>query len=512
MKKELSNEKIVNNLIKILYVVVFIILLLIGTMSFIITAQMTFNYKIDTESIYFKIDNIFLNILLIAIFIACIMGCLKVAKKFSMKTITIFCLSILFVLGSIWVIFVGGIIPLRADQEIIWDTAKQFIENNYESLLENGYLAMFPYQIGIVSLAEILIRIFGNVAVLIIRMLNVISITAIAYYIYKITDILFKNEDTNKLVLILTLAFTPIILMTTFVYANLIGMAFGVMAIYYALLWLKNKSWKEAIILAITISLAIILKSNYKIYLVGIVILLLLELFKKINLKVIAVLALIIILPAILQSSLKLVTQVRSNTKMQEGIPMVSFVYMGLNIGTNGRTYGWYNGVTRYIYYTNGYDTEASKNQSIKLIKDRAKYFFENPEYTINFFSQKFASTWCEPTYQSIWANAPLDKYEEVEQIDNNQMLISMYNGSLNVILTKYLDILQVLIYLLSAIYLIKNINSSNINTAILAIIFFGGVCFHLIWETKSLYVLMYVILLLPYTAEQMRKLINKEK
>lgn len=460
--------------IKILYIVLFIILIFMGTMSFIITANMTFDYTIDTEGISIKSDNILINALGIIFFIILIYGCYRISKRLHEKTTVILVLSIILILGSIWVIAVGNKLPIRADQEKIFDIAKQFINNDFTALNENNYIGKFPYQLGMVTLLEILIRIFNSEAILAFRLINVIAITVFTFYIYKITDIMFHKETSNRLVLILTLLFSPIIMTTTFVYGNVIGLAFGTMAIFYALKFINEKSIKYAIILIVTISLAVVIKSNYKIYLVGIIILLLIEVFKNFNIKLLSVAILTIICSTMIQTGLNIYIENRSNTRIKDGIPMISFVYMGIQEGRDGRAYGWYSGVTHYIYYISSSNTQIAKEKSLELIEHRIGEFMHKPEYTIQFFTGKFISTWCEPTYQSIWINAPLDKYKNVsEEINNDRFLISMYSGKINRVLTKYLDVFQIIIYLITASYIYeeyKNVNSKN---AILGIIFF---------------------------------------
>lgn len=345
------------------------------------------------------------------------------------------------------------------------------------------------------------------------RVINVISVLVIVYYLYKISDILFHKDSVNKLVIMISILFIPLIGMVTFVYGNILGLALGIMSIYFALAYIKKKNYTNAIGLIITISMSILIKSNFKIYLVGIVIVFLLELAKKWDKRLIVIMIVTILSVSLSNTALKVLTEKRSNIEIKDGIPMISFIFMGLSEGSNDRASGWYNGVTKYLYYTNKMDDKAIKETSVAWIFQRIGKMMHNPNETSLFFLEKISSTWLEPTYQSIWVNAPLDKYEEVkDKIENNKLLISLYSGNINKILTKYLDIFQIVIYLLAAIFFLKNIKNVNANQAILAIIFVGGFLFHFVWETKSLYVIMYVVLLFPYVAAQLDKFINREQ
>ena len=222
-----------------------------------------------------------------------------------------------------------------------------------------------------------------------------------------------------------------------------------------------------------------------------------------------------IIFSILLNFLLNMYIEKRTDIKIEEGIPMISYVLVGIKDGSNGRPAGWYNSSAKLNYYYSNLDKVQAGENAYEAIRIRLSELSNNPSNFCMFFLEKIVSTWCEPTYQSIWINEPLEKYELVhEKIENDNFLMSLYSntGRLNMIHIKYLDALQIIIYIISAIYFIKNRNSLNIKSSILAVIFLGGVLFHLAWETKSLYILMYVELLFPYVAEQISKFVIREK
>ena len=513
MNKEISNEKIIQILLKILYAFLFIILAIIGIMAVFITVKMKTIYYMDSEGINIVVDNILLNVLGIVLFLMIIVLGAKISKKFSTKVVLGISLGTLLIFGISWAVMAENKIPIRADQEYIFQAAKEFVDGYFQSLIGYHYLALYPYQIGMVSFLELLIRLFADGAILAMRVVNVFAILAIVYYLYKITNILFRKEAVNKLVLIIATLFTPLIGMVTFVYGNMLGLALGMMAIYYTLSFLEQRKWNHAVCLVLTISMSILIKSNFEIYLIGMIIVFLLELALKWDKKLLIIIVVTLLSVNLSNVCLKTITEKRSNIDIKNGIPMINFVFMGLEEGSNDRPDGWYNGAAKYLYYDNNLDEEKTKETAIIWIAQRVGEMLHNPNEAYLFFLEKISSTWLEPTYQSIWVNEPLDKYEEVkDKIENNKLLISLYSGNINKILTKYLDIFQIVIYLLAAIFFLKNIKNVNANQAILAIIFVGGFLFHFVWETKSLYVIMYVVLLFPYVAAQLDKFINKEQ
>ena len=210
MNKKFVNEEIVEILLKILYVVVSIILILIGITSFFMTAKMSTTYYIDTEGIEFVIDNLIINIIGVIFLSLGIYLYVKLIKKVPEKIVLIVCLTIIFLVGVFFIMYMDDKVPIRADQEKIFYIAKQFSENNFSALKSDQYLGMYPYQIGIVSLIEMFYKIFSSNTIFILRFINVISIVGITYFLYKITDLLFKSELSNKIVLLLTFLFIPL--------------------------------------------------------------------------------------------------------------------------------------------------------------------------------------------------------------------------------------------------------------------------------------------------------------
>lgn len=264
--------------------------------------------------------------------------------------------------------------------------------------------------------------------------------------------------------------------------------------------------------MSIAIILSVIIKSNYQIYMIGIIITLLLELFKKIDIKivvtVIAILGIFIISNKVI---IKLMEQ-RLGNEINGGIPMISYIDMGLAKPFD-RASGWYNAKVdvEKIYRENEFDTKRASESSKESLKNRLIEMAKEPKETLIFFADKTASTWIEPTYQSIWINEPAEMVtENPEYYTNNKILISIYQGKLNKILVKYLDIFQIIIYSFSTIYIIMNFKKITNKEACMLIIFFGGVLFHIMWETKSLYAIPYYILLFPYCAKGLEEIFTK--
>lgn len=504
-------EKILKFGINIVLILVIIMLLVFAIGALLCTGVFTNEYTNSLENVTYKFDNIIINsiLIVIAVFILYIIS--KIFNKVKPKCLLIGAITIYILIATTWILFSKA--PLRADQKMVENIARNFIQGNFIDFNQGMYMDYHPLQISIVVFIELIYRIAGSFAnPIIIQVINVIFQAIAFIYIYKITGVLFKNETIQKIVIILLLGCLVFTLWTTFVYGNIIGLMLGVMAIYYTLKYLEEKKTKDLIFTTITIILAVILKSNYQVYMIGIIIALVLDLFKKIDMKIISTIIIILSILAISNKAIVKIMGLRVGHEISDGIPMISYIDMGLAKPVD-RASGWYNAKVdvEKIYRENGFNTKKANEASKESLKNRITEMRKEPKETLMFFADKTASTWIEPTYQSIWINEPAEMVtENSEYYANNKILISIYQGKLNKIIIKYLDIFQIIIYSFSAIYIILNLKKMTNKEACMLIIFFGGVLFHIMWETKSLYAIPYYILLFPYCASGLEKIFVK--
>lgn len=491
-------EKFVNVAIKIVISIIAIILVLLALGATIKTGFFNSTYNIYNETIEYYNDNIFLNIILTIILLY---GITQLTKKVKTRTLLIIMLILFIILSISWIIISKT--PLKADQKVVEEIAKQFINGDYSSFEENGYMFNHPMQLSIVFFIELIYRITNIIQPILLKMLNVVFMTITLIYIYKITKILFNNERIQKISIILLLGCTSLILFTTYVYGNIVGLMFGTIAIYETINYLENRKIKSLIIMGISITLSVILKSNYQIFLIAIVILLILDCLKKFDYKSITTIVSIVILIILSNSLITQIAKNRIGKEVPEGIPMITYIYMGI-AKQEDRASGWYNAEVNVekTFLENEFDIEKTKQESKQEIQKRVQEFLKNPIEGLKFYADKIASTWLEPAFQTIWINEPAERYEDVkDDISSNKFLISLYDGKLNKILIRYLDSYQIIIFAFSAIYIITNFKKINTKQSLILVIFLGGFLFHILWEAKCIYVLTYFVLLIPYAS-----------
>lgn len=379
-------------------------------------------------------------------------------------------------------------LPPVADQRSVLQIANFLHLRDFTEYKE--YISMYHNQLGQVAILYFLQFLLGPYNFIAIQILNSIAIVLIIYVLSTIAQILFCGNYKNICTIVLVL-FIPLSLYVTFIYGNLWGLAFSLLAILMEYKYLKNNSFKYVLGIASSLTIAILLKSNYLIFMVGILIFLVLDFIRNLNWK--SILSIFIIIVVYFMGSFLLEKGFYDLTEvnLEDGIPSVAWIAMGLQ--ESDMAPGWYNEFNRNTYLFNGKNADIVSDISIKSIKYSIENFIENPKYAIKFFYQKIVSQWNNPTFQGFWIN------ERPSNIEQSVGVHSIMYGKLNKVLTEFMNIYQSIILEGVLCYIILGIKKIKINELIFAVIFIGGFIFHLFWEAKAQYTFTYFVLLIPY-------------
>lgn len=494
-------SRLVKYAINCLIVCVTVILLFLTISSIFYTADfITEPFQIeDNEKVVIYSNNPIIILLLLCVAILILYGVYKVSLKIKINKLCLFvCLSI-FILSIIWIIFAKN--NPRDDQLAMTNSASYLFKNNMYMDFEKGYYFwIYPFQLGYVLFLETIFMIYNSMYF--IQMMNAIFVAAIAFCIYYITKQIFsyKNNE-NKLILILLLGYLYFEFISTFIYGNIPGLMFSLISIIFLNKYLENAETKYICFSGIFIIIANIVKPNYLIFLVAEIIILVLDTIVNKRIKNIFFICLTIFLLSVCNMGIKNFYEIRTGKKLTDGMPRILHVNMGLN-DNEDRANGWYDGSTIEIFEENNWDIEKTKKDGNERVKNRIIHFIQNPSRAYKFFREKMLTQWIEPTHQTIWINIPLKDYDR----QMNEISLSLYskNGTLNKLLDLYFAVYQLMIYSMSTIYFIKNVKTIDYKQSLLILIFFGGFLFQIFWEAKSLYTIIFTILLLPYAAKEL--------
>ena len=426
-------------------------------------------------------------------------------KKLSTKNkkILFFIVLGLFILIQIlWIIY-RNLYPY-GDQLSVYDVAKFIYNGNTSKLLNNRYLQLCPQQINISIVWSIIFKIFHSTNIKIMQYINVIANVGSLITLLKISDELEPKYNINKTRLVfLFVTFSPILLLATFPYGDLPGLALSLLAILFVLKYNNTNKIYYIFISSLFMMLACLIRINYIIFFIAILIYLVLCLIRKyknikdliIKLLLIIVYSLVTILP---NQILKTSFQNKYKLNKDYSLPTSAYLYVAMTESERGN--GWYGANIIYAWEHPGESDAYYKKQ----ISKRLNYFKNNPLYFIEFYVKKELSMWTENTYQSIWYNESFNigktKYQNYS-ID--KQLLSYYR-----IIFLYQKMIILMISASTLYYVFKNRKELNNGVLLFLLVFMGGFFFHTLWEAKSRYIIPYlIILIIPASLS-----INKKK
>ena len=496
-------------------VIISVIVALLGILSIFITAYLDSTYNNLGENTFFKYNPGIIEIIIATLLITLLFALTRLLlKKVSSKYILIPILIILCFIYFYWI----NIMKLspESDQKSVHEIAAAIINaENLSEFLDLGdrYIRIFPYQFGIAYIFSLIYRIWGQNYMYIQYVNAICSIINIILIVF-ISKLLFNKENIQKILVFLLAVFGIYwMFFNVHVYGNIIGLTFALTSLFFTILYLKKGKLYNVFLAGIFIALSILAKSNYNIFLCGIILLLILNLIQKWNFKTLLSLLIITISIFIVNTSYKTILREKYNVVLDKGMPMISYVAMGMDKPGNMAP-GWYTGINLDIYGGTYYNYEKTEEFMKKFIIERLTYFSKNPLEFISYYSQKIGSTWLNPTYQTIFYSIPgprIDFYPDYAQYFSYQNFArSMLDGNLYKFEEWILNIYQIIIFNFGAIGIYLISKKKELSDFLIPVIFIGGFIFHIIWETKAIYVIQYYFLLLPYTAYGLNYIFDK--
>ncbi len=512
-------------------VVLWLSILLFGfltVVSFVSTAYFTPDSSYGERPEY-RWDWIPLNLAFLAVIVGILYILYKkqIFEKISVRVLA--AVAVLFVIGmSVLWIQVSHTYP-EADQKAVSWVAYLMTQNNFLFFEQGKYMQIYPNQLGLAAILEFLYRLTGGEKWKAFMYLTALANGVVVYLLYKITDRLYHDKNADRLVLLASMGCIQIILYSTFLYGIMLGLTFALGAFYALLLFLEHGKWRYAISSGILIGISILVKNNYSIFMVALVILLLYDFLKKSGnaikqesieqttcrqsmlktveneegidqnkegrmkaSKNIAAIIILLGLTVFLSKSLTVFYESRSGFTIESGMPKSLWVAMGLQEGE--RAEGWYNEFNFNTYVNSDCDPAVSDAIAKEAIAESLQRFQKDPAYAARFYLKKTLSQWNEPTFEALWVN-------QFHSGEFSTIVQSIYEGKLYQMLSEYMNLFQLLIF--AAVFaglLIKRKGEKRwqLTDLFLPMVILGGFLFHTIWEAKSQYIFPYFVCMLP--------------
>lgn len=505
-------NKVIDFLYKnIIFIFSSFILILIGIMNLVMSS-----YLVNWERTVYVGDNIWFNILFLIAFVSLALLIYK-SRTFSsidkffendrnFKVAKIILFSVIFALAALWALstqFIPGV-----DEGELQEYAQRFLKGDYAMMELGGYVARYPNNRGLFIFDILLANIFGSKNYIIFELINSFAIAMTYKQCSQIAAKFGVGRVGQLCVYIFGVLFFPLIGYSIMVYGNVIGIALGMTSVKYELNFFDEHRMKDGILCALFITLAILIKFTICIYLVAIAIVAVYKLIRERKLENMLLICFLIIGYMIQSFVPTFILENVSGQKMDQPCSSMSFIAMGLQDSSDMEGYlapGWWNSYIQTSYNESGCNTEKQSAMALESINDRISTFKDNPDYAVEFFTKKVASTWANPTFQCF---GTVRNGSNIEPPNWVNWLLSQQGQDVS---SRYFNFLELLIIFGAVLSLILNYNTSKYNDSlILPMILVGGFAFQLFWETKARYALLYFVVLIPYAVIGYALLISK--
>lgn len=455
-------------------------------------------YISDNETVYYVSDRPYTHFVTMLILIAILyVGRKKV--KLTQKTVMIVGIVIFSLLAMY--LFSSMFRP-RFDQRCVMNIAAQMVCGDYTEFQTGGYADLNPHQNGLLLYYEALGFVFGYNNLVVIQFINLIFSVGAIYAIYLLYQMLTERYLYMTLAVMLFLPFWGYI---SLIYGNVPAFSFGVWGLYFVLKYLKDKKWSKIFAASMCMMLSCILKMNFKILLIAIVILVVLEAIKKksFGLLIMPIVMTVFVLAG--DKGVNLIIQEQTGKPVADGTPAVSFVAMGLHEHIY-RGAGWFDDYPIELYEQYSGNMDEIKTAATEDIKASIEDFKQHPKYMLGFFIRKVASMWNEPSYDSL--SIQMNR-ESLLDSPPRWVNILVSKGAINSFIYQIMNIIESLLMMGAFVYYIFHFKEEDFVKNVFALFFIGGFMFHLFWEASSQYAIFYVMLLAGYAVEGFADLVK---
>jgi len=189
--------------------------------------------------------------------------------------------------------------------------------------------------------------------------------------------------------------------------------------------------------------------------------------------------------------------EIRGGMKLTEDLSYLARLVMGLKGG--GGASGWYNGYTDKFLPLD-VTAQMEREMAMADLREVLAAFAAEPGSLLVFLREKLLTQWLEPTNGCLWYGNLNGQHGALKAL---AAPVYAQGSGLRAALEGYMNVFQQALYLLSAAGAVDILRKKRGPASlVLPLVLLGGVAYHLIFEAKSSYSYMYVLLLLPLAAQ----------
>lgn len=447
------------------------------------------------------------NILAAGILGAVVFGCLwmetKLTERSKLWLERIFLvISLLWIAGcSFWWINSLDRVP-EGDQAFIYGGASYFLEGSYSFLGRGGYCEIYPHQLGLIALMELLFLVVGTFNYFAFETVCAVMAVGTVLLGYCLLKELKAPFGTKIIYCMLMMGCIPLVCYTSWVYGDVPSIFFAMLVAWFAAKWENCRKPGYAAGIIIACVMAALVRKNSMILLIALCLLAAVHMicYRKWQIGMTALLAVICVFFS--YEGIFKMYEVRSGFEHNAGLPVNSWIAMGL-MEEEGLC-GWYNNFAKEVLNSLDMDYEATEDAMDDFIKEKLDVFKKDPKYARWFFKRKILSQWNEPLYQSVYfSGKDMERDEPRNPPKPGSFLEGLYfMPEVHDRVFHFADIMQFLVYAGMLLYYLFAVRKDTSPLGhLLAITIIGGFFFSIIWEAKARYIFPYYVMMYPLAA-----------
>lgn len=455
----------------------------------------------------------------------------RVLPRFSVRAVTVASLAVALVVQAAWTTAFMTNYNNFADVVQLDTLATSLLRRDPEGFVgiddwvfpyageASGYLLRTPYQAGGVLLFAAMYRLFGTGNMCSIQVLNVVMNEVAVLATIGIAREVAAGDDCGESVVkttaVLVCSFVPFLMSATFVYPNACGFALALCAC-----WASARAWREAELGRLRACLALVgsfllmwvatmAKATVVLMAIVLAVAWCLHALRSRRLWEGAVAALGLVLCLNASWLPVAVVEARTGVRLGEGQPLLTNVVMGLEWSDVSDLPGWY-GNTAFDCFN---ECEGDMGRQSVWVRDRisgrAAELAADPAYAAGFFGRKLATEWLDPSYMALlFSRRCLPSMGDAGLISG-----SVDSGGKGYKLVfAVLDGMQTVLYGLCAagFALVVRAGRGGRRVGTTRLMLCGmalcGFACYVFWEAQSMYVLPFVVAMLPVAGTAMAR------
>lgn len=252
----------INNIIK--KIIVFLCILCIGFL--LIQSLLMTTYYDANRRLYHISDNIVITcgmVLFLSVVFLFIHKRVELSEKQIKIVMTVFfCLNLLVAICS-------QKYP-TGDQAAIVGYANRIVDGDYSGFGQSDYLGYYPFQRTIIFFYILIFSIFGRNNLFAAWLINIFCICITYYFVYKELLCQSRRKLSGEILFALML-FLPVTFYNIYVYGTVLGICCACIAMVFQQRFFRKNMWRDGLLAGVFIAMACALKTNYQIYLIGII-------------------------------------------------------------------------------------------------------------------------------------------------------------------------------------------------------------------------------------------------